>query len=573
MTHIYHHTPIYRHAPSGMALTTLIKAFILMLALYSLPCFGEKQSDITTNEARLVSTARHLAEKGETARSIQLLNKIIAQNHNAGNSITQPQKQLLVQAYELNGRNYDTLGDKEQALSNLNNALKLANTLDDDEQLCRIYNSLFAIYYSLRDFEPVSDILNRALAIAKKAGNKKMICTLYNNMGLMAYEQGAYGKALQLMDQALNYATDDVKATASVLTNKAEVYYKTGDYAATDDILNRVIAMLHNTEPALIIQPYLNSALVKAQLKKKAELKPLLHTIYSHLGKCPAPVQSNSYQQLAEIHFVIGDSLAGLRDVLHYEQINDSLNKVSNNNQVRQLLMAYHADRLKMNNNLLEAKVSSRTTLLAVSLVFLLILGALLALLYRQMVKDRLKAKQIVAQQKLLHEYEQKENERQKQEMSIELEHKNRQLTSYAIDTAAMNEFHEKIRNLLMQLKNEVTTMTDEQRQLVTDMMNQLLHYNDKSVLDDFRLYFDEVHPEMLKRLSEQYPQLSEKDLRLCAYIHLGMSTKEIAALTFREVRSVDSARNRLRKKLDLPAEESLQQFFKSFELQLQNQR
>lgn len=38
----------------------------------------------------------------------------------------------------------------------------------------------------------------------------------------------------------------------------------------------------------------------------------------------------------------------------------------------------------------------------------------------------------------------------------------------------AMNEFHEKIRNLLMQLKNEVTTMTDEQRQLVTDMMNQL---------------------------------------------------------------------------------------------------
>ena len=177
-----------------------------------------------------------------------------------------------------------------------------------------------------------------------------------------------------------------------------------------------------------------------------------------------------------------------------------------------------------------------------------------------------------MAQQKLLHEYEQKENERQKQEMSIELEHKNRQLTSYAIDTAAMNEFHEKIRNLLMQLKNEVTTMTDEQRQIVTDMMNQLLHYNDKSVLDDFRLYFDEVHPEMLKRLSEQYPQLSEKDLRLCAYIHLGMSTKEIAALTFREVRSVDSARNRLRKKLDLPTEESLQQFFKSFEQQLKRQ-
>lgn len=69
----------------------------------------------------------------------------------------------------------------------------------------------------------------------------------------------------------------------------------------------------------------------------------------------------------------------------------------------------------------------------------------------------------------------------------------------------------------------------------------------------------------MLKKLALQYPQLSEKDLHLCAFLHLGMSTKEIAALTSREVRSVDSARNRLRKKLGLAPQQSLQQFLKGF--------
>ena len=82
---------------------------------------------------------------------------------------------------------------------------------------------------------------------------------------------------------------------------------------------------------------------------------------------------------------------------------------------------------------------------------------------------------------------------------------------------------------------------------------------------NDFRVYFDEVHPGFLMRLSQQFSALSKADLRLCAYLHLGMTTKEIAALTFKEVRSVESARNRLRKKLNLPPETNLAQFLEQF--------
>ena len=95
--------------------------------------------------------------------------------------------------------------------------------------------------------------------------------------------------------------------------------------------------------------------------------------------------------------------------------------------------------------------------------------------------------------------------------------------------------------------------------------MLDLQYHHDKQLAEDFRVYFDEVHPGFHRNLSNAYPNLSRNDLRLCAYLHLGLSTKEIAALTFREIRSVESSRNRLRKKMNLPAEASLQSILAQF--------
>ena len=51
------------------------------------------------------------------------------------------------------------------------------------------------------------------------------------------------------------------------------------------------------------------------------------------------------------------------------------------------------------------------------------------------------------------------------------------------------------------------------------------------------------------------------KEKRLCAFLRLGLSSKEIAAITYKEVRSVESARNRLRRKLNINLEENLIEF------------
>ena len=73
------------------------------------------------------------------------------------------------------------------------------------------------------------------------------------------------------------------------------------------------------------------------------------------------------------------------------------------------------------------------------------------------------------------------------------------------------------------------------------------------------------VHENYLKRLVEQFPQLNINDQRLCAYLKMGLSSKEIAPLLNMSYRSVEMSRYRLRKKMELNRDVNLTEFLQHF--------
>ncbi|MFM8449201.1 MAG: helix-turn-helix transcriptional regulator, partial [Haliscomenobacter sp.] len=73
------------------------------------------------------------------------------------------------------------------------------------------------------------------------------------------------------------------------------------------------------------------------------------------------------------------------------------------------------------------------------------------------------------------------------------------------------------------------------------------------------------VHAHFLRRLKERFPQITPKDQKLCAYLRLNLSSKEIAPLLGISVRSVEVSRYRLRRKLDLESEDNLTEFLLQF--------
>lgn len=174
--------------------------------------------------------------------------------------------------------------------------------------------------------------------------------------------------------------------------------------------------------------------------------------------------------------------------------------------------------------------------------------------------KDRLSAAKI---RHAIFEDE-KDNETEIVELSpTELARKNRLLVAYVSDLAAVAEFNNKV----LQQFDVLTEDTGRNATLRNELLELKKKYaacNDKLLHEDFETIFDNVYPNFFSKLSSLYPHLSYSDLSLCAYLRLGIPTKEIASLTNREIRSVESMRNRLRKKLELESGQDFIAFFTS---------
>ena len=78
---------------------------------------------------------------------------------------------------------------------------------------------------------------------------------------------------------------------------------------------------------------------------------------------------------------------------------------------------------------------------------------------------------------------------------------------------------------------------------------------------EHFARHFDEVHSNYLNSVKKHFPSLTTTDLKLCAYLHINLTSKEIAQLMGISVRGVETSRYRLRRKLNIPGETSLNSF------------
>jgi len=536
---------------------------VTLLLFFSTACC-KAESDA----GRQLDIARSLAEHGHTASSLIKLNNLIDGMLNK--RISHSDSLVLLKTYRLNAQNYQNLGNLNQALVYFRRAIFIAKKIHDRSQLGALYNNVFGLYYARQDYNQAVDLLKTSLEISLANHDSMSIRNDYNNMGLVYYERAEFPKALEYMNKALAYTHPADKLGQSLIyTNRGEVFTKQNNYLRAEYELNIAMGLLSQVKfDSRMLQTILNMALVKAHLGKKKESFDLQRRIYRILPDVPITVKHNSYMQLAETDFILGDSLAGLRNILKYESLSDSLLRANNESQLQQLLVAYDADRLKKKNENLQQSVeifklmvNSRTMVIYSTIVFLIVFAVMIIVLLRRIKVDREKNRVINEQKEMLVRYEQQEHLRQQQELSLEIDHKNRQLTSYTIDLTAINEFHHEIINSLRDLRDEMIKNPVSADAKLKEIMLSLQHYNDKPLKNDFHVFFDEVHPEFLENLSHRFPSLTKSDLRLCAYLHIGLSTKEIATLTYREIRSVDSSRNRLRKKLGIPSDIKIQDF------------
>jgi len=137
-----------------------------------------------------------------------------------------------------------------------------------------------------------------------------------------------------------------------------------------------------------------------------------------------------------------------------------------------------------------------------------------------------------------------------------EIEDKDRELVSQLIVLSNKNETLQYIKTNL----NEIikTSKPDEKQRFrkMIDHINSTLMSTDN--WENFMLHFEKTHPGFFSRLQAKFPSLTSKDLKLCSYLRLHMTTKEIAGLMNITPQSAEISRVRLRKKLNLTRKDRL---------------
>ena len=164
-----------------------------------------------------------------------------------------------------------------------------------------------------------------------------------------------------------------------------------------------------------------------------------------------------------------------------------------------------------------------------------------------------------------LHQIEVEKNEKEiinltNAKLQAEIEGKNRELASNAMSFVQKGELLSKIKDDLMRLKNtsEVEKDSKDFKKIIRIIDNELDSPHD---WEQFAVHFDSVHTDYLKNLKDRFPDLTASELKLCAYLRMNLSTKEISQLMNISIRGVETNRYRLRKKLDLPNETNLVDF------------
>jgi ligand-binding sensor domain-containing protein/DNA-binding CsgD family transcriptional regulator len=199
-------------------------------------------------------------------------------------------------------------------------------------------------------------------------------------------------------------------------------------------------------------------------------------------------------------------------------------------------------------------------------LLYLLLFAAGIYTVYKWQVKkfEEQQTKHEEEQKRLqyIHELERSKTETElmalrNEKLEVEINFKNSELASSAMHLVKKGELLTKIK---AELSHVMKSMDNPQAVNELKKMIKTLSEDDQmdQEWENFTKHFDKVHSDFVVSLKEKHPSITGNEIKLCAYLRMNLSTKEIAQLMNISVRGVEISRYRLRKKLGLASEVSL---------------
>ena len=182
----------------------------------------------------------------------------------------------------------------------------------------------------------------------------------------------------------------------------------------------------------------------------------------------------------------------------------------------------------------------------------------------RKFMKEKALHREEQSRMQYLHQLELEKNESEiirlrNEKLEAELLLKEKELASTSMNLVQKDEMLGKVKEEFVKMKKDgVMDRTNEEYRKILRMLEESKQQDN---WDQFAVHFDKVYTDFLVSLKQEFPRLTPSELKLCTYLRLNLSSKEISKIMNITIKSVELSRYRLRKKLQVESEVNLFDF------------
>ncbi|NOX86529.1 MAG: tetratricopeptide repeat protein [Chlorobi bacterium] len=462
--------------------------------------------------------------------------------------------------------NLRTTGDYVHAIEMFTKSIELSKQTGNKKRMSTCYLEIGVTLLDRGDVDKAMEYFHEALAISKETDNKVGIANALTSIASAYKSKGSLDTSLAYYRQALKIRSE-LKMDRHIASSEiaiGETLIEMGRYAEAEQSLKHALSIFKKLDEKTGIV-LTNMTLADAMNRQgKPEGVELAGRTLQMAKEIDNPnLLSYVYSKLSTIYAFNHDYQKAFVYQNKYELIKDSLFTSEKERMLAEVEAKFQSEKKDRDIALLKEKTiveRNRNIMLIVLLVVFLFVIFLLIVMFRYKSTAFKRQQQLLEQEKIIHSQENEIAKKEKQLLQEQLESKNRELASKALEMIRMNETISEIIEKLEGFNSSANT-NPEMVKSIKEIIHDLETHTKQNIWNEFDKIFKNIHSEFYARLFEICPDLTSTEIKTAALLKLNLTTKEIAAIAFRSEGGIKTTRYRLRKKLGLSGDDKLVPF------------
>ncbi len=429
---------------------------------------------------------------------------------------------------------FTSLGEHQKSAEYFFESLRIFEQQSDSDGMAKAYNSIGNAYSAQDDVEKATEYYGKSLEIARRRNNPVGISGALNNIAMTYINTGNYDETKLMLLEAVR-----INREIGMKYWEAINYLNLGDICVKQEIYDSAYYYFKESEQLLknlnnipiLAQNHLsmsNYFMVQEDWSQATDYA--LQTLDNGKEHALPELVKDASKALSDIYLLTGDTTQAFHYLKQFHDLKDSLGAQNNITRIAQLELLHNFD--KQNQ---ERKYQNQKQRFIYSLIILIIIFLALAGIFVLIARHRISIKN----EALL-----------RQKLSNELEMNQKELMLSVMSLMKKNEI---LTNITSKLKLEQKKAEQEETKVVIrKIVRELKKTGEAEVWQELETRFKQVHSDFYQNLLEQHPDLTPNELKLCAFMRLNLSTKDVSELTGQRTASIEMARSRLRKKLGI---------------------